>query len=145
MDNYRKVLRRRMYLLTVPILLAVGLSIFNIFFASERIKESFIFGFQFGAAISLGIISIVLLIFYRRILADDKKLKLQYNKENDERLKTIRAKAGVPMLLITSIVMIIAGIIAGYFNLTIFITLVVAAVSQMLIAAIIKQIYLRKL
>ena len=98
MDNYRKVLRRRMYLLTVPILLAVGLSIFNIFFASERIKESFIFGFQFGAAISLGIISIVLLIFYRRILADDKKLKLQYNKENDERLKTIRAKAGVPML-----------------------------------------------
>ncbi|MGI6545633.1 MAG: hypothetical protein ACOX2M_04225 [Fastidiosipilaceae bacterium] len=129
----------------IPILVAVGLSIYNVFFASERIKESFIFGFQFGAAISLGIISIAFLILYRRVLTDDKKLKLQYNKENDERLKTIRAKAGVPMVLITSIFMIIAGIIAGYFNLTIFITLVVAAVSQMLIAAVTKQIYLRKL
>ncbi len=145
MDKYRKVLKRRMYLLTIPILVAVGLSIYNVFFASERIKESFIFEFQFGAAISLGIISIAFLILYRRVLTDDKKLKLQYNKENDERLKAIRAKAGVPMLLITSIVMIIVGIIAGYFNLTIFITLVVAAVSQMLIAAVTKQIYLRKL
>lgn len=145
MNNYRKVLIRRMYFLTVPILVAVGLSIYNVFFASERIKESFIFGFQFGAAISLGIMSLALLIKYRRILTDDKRLKLHFNKENDERLKTIRAKAGVPMLLMTSIVMIIAGVIAGYFNLTVSITLVVAAVFQMLIAAVTKQIYLRKL
>ena len=49
-----------------------------------------------------------------------KELKIQYNKENDERMKAIKAKAGMPMLLITSIVMIIVGVIAGYFNFTIF-------------------------
>jgi len=144
MDKYKKVLKRRIALLTIPVLLAVGLGIYDVFFASEVIKDSFIFGFQCGASIALGIMSATLIIYYRRILADDKKLKLQYNKENDERLKTIRAKAGMPMLLITSIGMIVAGIVAGYFNPTIFITLVAAAIAQMLIGAVIKQIYLRK-
>ena len=145
MDKYRKVLKRRIILLSVPVLAAVGLGIYDVFFASEVIKTSYIFGFQCGVSLVLGILSIAFIFFYRRILDDDKKLKLQYNKENEERLKTIRAKAGMPMLLITSVSMIIAGVIAGYYNPTIFFTLVAAASAQMLAGAVTKNVYLRKL
>jgi len=145
MDKYRKNLKMRIALLTIPVLLAVGLCIYDVFFASEAIKESFIFGFQCGGCTAIGLLSIVLIIRTRAILRDETKLKLQYNKEHDERLKAIRAKAGMPLLLITSIVMIIAGIIAGYFDSIMFYTLIAAALFQMLVGIIIKQIYLRKL
>jgi hypothetical protein len=79
------------------------------------------------------------------MLRDEKKLKLQFNKEKDERLKAIRAKAGMPILLVTSVLMIIAGVIAGYFNATIFVTLIIAAVGQMIISGFVKMIYMRKM
>ena len=144
MDKYRKVLKARIALLTLPILLALGLSIYNVFFASEAIKESFIFGFQSGASTALSLFSIFFMIRFSVILRDETKIKQQYNKENDERLKTIRAKAGLPMLQITSAGMIVVGIIMGYSNITVSITLFVAAMCQMMISVIIKQIYLRK-
>ena len=145
MENYKQVLKRRITLLTIPVLLAVGLGVYDVFFASAATKESFIFGFQCGAAIALGVMSAAMIIRFRIILRDDTALRVQYNKENDERLKTIRAKAGMPMVMVTSVGMIVAAIIAGYFNPIIFITLVIAAFCQLLIGAIIKQIYLRKI
>ncbi|NLC96515.1 MAG: hypothetical protein GX675_02970 [Erysipelotrichaceae bacterium] len=145
MDKYKKVLKKRIVLLTALILLVVCIGIYDVFFTTETIKESFIFGFQLGASLAIGIMSVALMVYYLKILADDKKLKLQYNKENDERLKTIRAKAGMPMLFISSVCMIVIGIIAGYFNPIIFITLVIVAAVQLLIGVVIKQIYLRKL
>ena len=145
MEKYKQVLKKRIVLLTIPVLIAVVLGIYNVFFASEAARESFAFGFQCGTALVLGLMSAVLIIRFRGTLRDDAKLKVQYNKENDERLKTIRAKAGMPMLMVTSVGMIVAAIIAGYFNSTIFITLTAAACCQMLIGAIIKQVYLRKI
>lgn len=50
MEKYKKVLKTRIALFTVPVLLAIALGIYDVFFASEAIKESFIFGFQCGAA-----------------------------------------------------------------------------------------------
>jgi len=145
MEKYKKTLRNRIALLTMPALIAVALSIFDVFFASEKVKSSFIFGFQVGATTALGLLSMLLIIRYSAIIRDSSKLQLQFNKEYDERYKAIRAKAGMPVLLITSLGMVVAGIIAGYYSITIFATLIAAAVCQMLVAAIIKQIYLRKM
>ena len=144
MDKYRKTLKTRIALLTLPIILTIGLGIYDVFFASEAIKESFIFGFQSGAIVALGLLSLFFMIRFRSVLHDETKLKQQYNKENDERLKIIRAKAGLPMLLITSVGMIMVGVIMGYSNMTVSVTLFAAAMCQMMISAIIKQIYLRK-
>ena len=145
MEKYKQVLKIRIVLLTILVLLVLGLGIYDVFFANEATRESFIFSFQCGTSIAVGLISAVLIIRFKQALKDDAKLKVQYNKENDERLKAIRAKAGIPILLFTSVGMIVAGIIAGYFNSTIFITLIIAASFQMLIGVIIKQIYLRKI
>lgn len=143
MDNYKKVIKKRIWMLSFLVLLAVGLGIFDTFWASAEMKESKIFAFQCGAATALGVFSACLLIHYKKILQNEEDLKIQYNKENDERMKAIKAKAGMPMLLITSIVMIIVGVIAGYFNFTIFFTLIIAAVCQLLTSFVVKLVYMK--
>lgn len=145
MEHYKKAIKTRILLLIILVVSAVALGVYDVFLATPETKESFIFGFQCGAAISMGTLAIVLICRYRAVLGDEKKLKLQFNKENDERRKAIRAKAGMPMLLITSILMIITGIIAGYFNPIIFVTLTAAALCQMLIGGIVKILYTKEI
>jgi hypothetical protein len=81
-------------------------------------------------------------IFYNKLVLDDEqKLKKQYYKENDERMKAVKAKAGLPAVWVYSALMIVAGMIVGYFNELIFITLIAAAVVQLLLASVIQLIY----
>lgn len=145
MDNYKKILRQRIAVLTIPALFAIGFDLYDVFFANGGIKNSDIFGFQVGAITAIGILAVMNIIRFSRLLRDEKKLQLQYNRENDERYKAIQGKAGMPILLITSVAMIIAGIIAGYINITIFYTLIIAALCQMTISAIVKIICMKRM
>lgn len=143
MERYKKVIIARIFLLSMLALLAVGLGIFDVFWASAGVKANGIFEFQCGVTTALGILALFKMIQYSKGLRSEKGLQIQYNKENDERMKVIRAKAGMPMVLITSIAMFVAGIIIGYLNVTVFYTLIAAAVVQLVIASIIKLIYLK--
>lgn len=141
MKAYRKTIITRTILLSALALFAAALGIYDAFFATAEMKANNIFHFQCGFTIALGALALILIIRYRKALQNEKALQAQYIKENDERMKAIRAKAGMPMNLIFSIVMIVIGIIIGYFNELIFTTLVVAAVIQLLASSIIKLIY----
>lgn len=48
MDRYKKTIKRRIYLLSIPMILAVAFGIYNVFFATAEIKNNYIFGFQNG-------------------------------------------------------------------------------------------------
>ena len=145
MDKFKKSIAARIVLLSILIAFAAVLGIYDVFFATSKMKDSFIFGFQSGAATACGLMAAILIIRYRGILGDENKVELEFNKENDERLKAIRAKAGLPMVLITSVLMILAGVIAANFNAVIFMALTVAAVCQLMISVIVKLIYMRKM
>ncbi len=145
MDSYKRTLKGRITLLAILVLVAVGFGVYDTFFASPAIKSSILHEFQTGAATALGILAAVLIIRYRFILQDETKLKHEFNRENDERYKAIRAKAGMPMLLITSVIMLFAAVIAGYFNATVFFTLVATAICQLLFGLIIKLVYALKM
>lgn len=141
MEKYKKVVIIRLFLLSILALLAVGLGIYDVFWATAEEKASNIFGFQCGGITALGILALIWIIRYRKVLRNERELKIQYDKENDERMKAIRAKAGMPMVLITSIVMIVLGIIIGYSNMTVFYALIAAAAAQLGIACVTKFIY----
>lgn len=143
-EKYKKTLITRTRLLSVFILFAILLGIFHTFFLPSNLMDSEIFGFQYGLIIGLGIVASIQVLLYFRILPDETALQKQYNKENDERMKTIRAKAGMPMLLIASILMIVAGILIGYLNICVFYTLIAAAMCQLLMGCIVKFIYIKK-
>lgn len=145
MEQFRKKLKTRIYLLLVLSLVTALLGVYDVFFAPETLKNMNVFEFQMGASVAICILSLLNIFRYSKVLKDDKKLKLEYNKENDERTKAIKTKAGIPILPILSILMIISGIIAGYFNITVFYTLIIAAMCQVLISGMIKVIYMKRM
>lgn len=143
MEEYRKSLKRRIGLLSIPVCIAGLLGTYDVFGATEAMKNSYIFCFQCGGASALGLLCIILIFRYRALLNNEEKLQLEYIKETDERLAAIRTKAGMPLLLILSIGMIFAGIIAGYFNIIIFYTLITTAICQMIVGCCIKLICMK--
>lgn len=145
MEQYRKKLRARILWLSLLTLFAALFGIYDVFFASDAIRNLAVFEFQGGLLAGICLLTTVNTIRYNKIIKDDGRLKLEFNKENDERIKAIKSKAGLPFILILSVFMIISAIIAGYFNATIFYTLVIAAVCQMLISFLIKLIYMKKM
>ena len=85
------------------------------------------------------------LMKYRSALKDETKLRVLYNQENDERMQAIRAKAGVPMVLILSILLVLAGMIIGYWNETVFVVLIGVALFQLFTSAAVKFYYMRRM
>ena len=145
MEKYKRTINNRIYLLALVVLIAVALGIFDAFFATSEIKSSIIFSFQCGLTSAMGLISLALIAHYRIALSNEKSIKMLFNKENDERMKAIKYKAGMPMLLITSVLMIIAAVIIGYFNVTVFYTLLAASLCQLALSCIVKFVYMRRI
>jgi len=150
MEEFKTKVKQRIILSSGLTLVAVALGIYFVFSLQNvpddaTMSDGFITGFQFGLIMSIGILSMVTIIKLKRALNDEIKLKVLYNKEHDERLISIRSKAGQPMLAITSVLMIIAAIIAGYFNIVVFYTLVAAVLAQLTISAGVKLVCMTKM
>lgn len=146
MDKYKKKLKVRMFLMAIAIIFAVVLLIFNsLRMVNTRddgpITKGLIDGFQNGLLAAMTGLFCVFIIKYLSIINNEKKLRLWYNQENDERRKQIKLKAGGNVVLIDSVLIIFAGIIAGYFNEIIFFSLIACALFQLIVSAVIK-IYL---
>lgn len=145
MEQFRKKLKIRISWLSVLSLTTALVGIYNVFLAPETLKNITVFEFQGGALIAICILSSLNIIKYISILKDDNKMKLKRNKETDERFKTIKSKAGIPIVPVLSVLMIMSGIIAGYFNITVFYTLIIVAMCQILISGVIKIIYMKRM
>lgn len=145
MELYRKRLNRRIWLLSLLALFAAGLGVFDVFWATAEMRARDVFEFQCGFTWGLGLLAAILVVRYRRVLRDERELQKQYNWETDERMRLIRAKAGMPMVLISSLVMLVAGIVIGYANSVVFYTLTVAAAGQLIAACVVKFVWLRLL
>ena len=145
MEQFKIKLKTRITWLSVLTLITALLGVYALFFAPEILKNSIVFEFQGGAIAAICILSSLNIIKYNNILKDDTKLKLECNKENDERFKLIKSKAGIPIVPALSIMMMITGIIAGYFNITVFFTLIIVAMCQMLICGCIKLVYMKRM
>lgn len=143
LEQYRKTIGIRRWLWMLMILVALGQMVYGHFFVDQTMQNSVVFGFQAGFGVGIAMVGLLRLVHYQKILRSDKLLQAEYNEEHDERMQLIRSKAGMPMMLITSCVMIIAGIIAGYFNVTVFMTLTTAAVLQLMLGSIIKMYYMK--
>ncbi len=145
MDQFRKKLKVRIVWLSVLSLTTALMGVYDVFFAPETLKNMAVFEFQGGALAAICILSSIHIIKYKKFLKDDNKLKLEFNKENDERYKTIKSKAGIPIVPIFSVLMIITGIVAGYFNIEVFYILIIVAMFQVVISGIIKLIYMKRM
>ena len=145
MEQFRKKLKIRILWLRVLSLTTALMGVYDVFFAPETLRNLTVFEFQAGALAAICVLSSLNIIKYSKILKDDNKLKLECNKENDERFKIIKSKAGIPIVPVLSVVMLMSGIIAGYFSIAVFYTLIIVAMCQILISGVVKLIYMKKM
>ena len=141
MELFKKKLKTRIILLCAVLLVFVAILLYNQFGASEALKDSLAFSFQCGFSAAGSFALVFWLMKYRSALKDEAKLRLLYNEEKDERMSAIRAKAGVPMVLILSILLVLGGMIIGYFNETVFVVLIGVALFQLLVSLGVKFYY----
>ena len=89
--------------------------------------SSFHLGFQVGLTAAVELFMILGTVKYLRVLRSEEKLKKLYYEENDERTRAISEKTGGSVLYVCTIILLAAGIIAGYFNSVVFFTLLSCA------------------
>lgn len=142
MEEFKVKLKTRIKILLIMGIVAVILVVYHI-------VNSVLYGVSepssLGSIFLMGMFALAYTFRLSRALKDEKQLKLLYNKENDERLKAIRSKAGMPMLLITSLLIMAVGVVASYFNSIIFYTLFAAALGQLIIGVIVKLYCMKKM
>ena len=141
MEAYKKQITLRIALFTLIVALLVVMLLYNQFLAPAVWKDNIVFSFQcgFSSAASIGLV--FLIAKYSKAVNDEEKLRLLYNQEHDERMSAIRSKAGAPMVIVQSMLLMFAGMIAGYYSETVFFTLELAALGQLLISVAVKFYY----
>ena len=127
MTDFRQTLKKRIFWMrafTGTVFAIIMLGLLNEFMGNvvslPTPQFTYLKSFQTGFLISIEAIILILYRRYRNALRNQDKLELLYNIEHDERKIMIRHKAGVPVMLITSAIILLAAIVAGYFNETVF-------------------------
>lgn len=144
MEKFRATVKRRIVISSGMALVTMVLGAYSIYsiiisgVSTATHSDGFVAGFQFGLIVSIFGFSVFDIIKLSLAINDETKLKVLYNKEHDERLKAIRNKAGAPMIVVTSVLMVLAAIVAGYFNIVVFYTLVIAVAAQLSVSAMVK-------
>ena len=82
---------------------------------------------------------------YRTLMTDDAALRARWCEAHDERMLAIRMHAGAPFVEYMSIALNIAALIAAPFSQTVTITLLVVAEVQLLVSAVVRVCWTRKL
>ena len=140
-EAYRKTIRRRTRVMSV---LGVGYGIAMIGTHTVWHPGSTYAGdFLRGAMAMLVTCFVLLMPRFVKALRDEQALRRLWNQEHDERMQAIKARAGVPMLLYTSLAMIGAGLLLSAWNMTVCLTLLIAATAQLMVSAVTKLICMR--
>lgn len=147
MLEFKKIINKRVWLLTVLdiiMLLIFFNQCFGNFLLFPTPKESLISDFQTGLLLGFEIALLFVSIKYKKMLNNEQQLQDLYNSEHDERKILIRQKAGFPVIWILSMTILLGAIIAGYFNVIVFCTLLFVAIAQLIICALLKLFYSKK-
>lgn len=144
---YKKTVERRLNLLRCLI------SLFLITMVAMRLyvhipdgdPRGFITGMLTGMSIGGSIVALFVLMQQSKALKNETKLRQMYIAEHDERCRLILQKAGQPMVTYLSLVLVVAGMIAGFFNIGITIALTAAALFQLLVSIVVKFICMKRM
>jgi formate hydrogenlyase subunit 3/multisubunit Na+/H+ antiporter MnhD subunit len=101
-------------------------------------------GIVCGASCAMMILMVAFLVRYTRGLKDEKFLKKLYVEEHDERQIQIWTAARATAMQIFLIFGLVAGIVAGYFSMTVSITILASVTFQSVIGGICKLYYSKK-
>lgn len=101
-------------------------------------------GFLTGLILGINLICLYLVFKIQKCLKDEKLLKDMYIKKYDERENFIKLKSASTLISILAVGIFIVSIIASYFNIIVFYTLVITGIFLLLVGLVLK-IYWKKM
>ena len=101
-------------------------------------------GFVSGASVGIAVFMLMGIIRISKALKDEKALKKLYIQDHDERQIQIWTAARATAMQIFLIGGLVAGIVAGYFNMPVSITILACTVTQAFLGGGCKLYYSRK-
>ncbi|MDS0524855.1 hypothetical protein NNC19_04125 [Clostridium sp. SHJSY1] len=149
MSEFKNILRRRVSRGVAFNVIVIVLICITGYYSAIQMNindiDDGIHGFQVGLFVGIELVAIFHIVKFIRALKNEEELKKLYIKENDERDKFINDKIcnkGYNFLLI---LLGIAAIISGFFNPTVFFTLVLVLVFSAIILISLKLYYNKKI
>jgi len=147
MEKYRNSLKKRLIFMCLGTALFAAANVLMLVFldiSGDEHRRGFIIGFQMGlGCCALGFL-ISFIIKYSSAMRSDEKLKKMQIDESDERKQLIYQKSGSSGMNFAMFGLAAASIAAGYFDFTVFITLICACFFVSLTRASLKIYYRRK-
>ncbi len=149
MEKFIEVLKRRIIFLSISSVIALLLTVITWYWGYGLIGSAshisdFMHGAQAGLLAGFFAIMFWIIIKYRGAIKDESKIKAIYIKENDEREKLIKGKIGGAGFDFIIGVMMIAIVISGFFNETVFLTLAGTLIFMVIVKISLKAVYNRK-
>ena len=139
LEKYRREIKNRVSVYQAFIAVAlVFVIIGNVLLKDRGQTLESVRGFATGLFIGIELVYVFQLGKLWKMLNDEDVLKEVYIREHDEREALIRMKSGLHVIPILSFIILICAILVGFFNDTIFYTLVVVGIAQILIALALK-------
>lgn len=144
LENYHEVLRKRERLYKSYISFALIFWGIGNFLLKDQIKlNDSALGFINGLTLGIEIICVFWVFKIRKALKDDKMLRELYIDEHDERKKFIKLKSASKLIGKIALGIFVVSILASYFNMVVFYTLVIAGIFLILVSLSLK-LYWRK-
>lgn len=145
LENYHEVLKKRERLYKSYISFAlIFWGIGNFLLKDQARLNDSALGFINGLTLGIEIICIFWVFKIRKALKDDKMLRELYIDEHDERKNFIKLKSGSNLIGKIALGIFVASILASYFNMVVFYTLVITGIFLILVSLSLK-LYWRKM
>lgn len=147
MEKFKETLKKRLWcglIYNIVILFLLVFGVFDMVTGSNEHITDYISGFNLGVCVGIQFVMLYYLGKYIAALKDESKLKELYISENDERSKFISEKIGGRAVNIIVLGFGLATVVSGYFNVTVFFTLLGALIFSVLVKFILKVYYNKK-
>jgi hypothetical protein len=147
MDKFKGKIQKRVMMLSMTAMFTAAVYIVlvsGLVMETPSVPE-FIKGFNMGAFSGVELILVFFTVKYFVSMKNEATIKKLYIEENDERTKTIFQKTGAVGMTLFIIVLAIGAIVAGFFDQTVFYTLLGTTALGSLIRGACKLYYHKKL
>ena len=139
LENYHEVLKKRERLYKSYISFAlIFWGIGNFLLKDQARLNDSALGFINGLTLGIEIICVFWVFKIRKALKDDKMLRELYIDEHDERKIFIKLKSGSNLIGKIALGIFVVSILASYFNMVVFYTLVIAGIFLILVSLLLK-------
>lgn len=145
MEKFREGLKKRLISYIVALVVAVVIIIVTfmrfLMDDSPGHMESFMSGFQFGLFATGMVIALLNIYSCIKAMKSNLACKKLYIKTKDERTKAIWSKSVTTGFLVTMYTLLVATIVAGFYNTIVFVTLLSVLLLMLAVTGVCRVIY----